>query len=337
MKIWITGICGFLGSRLAEVLMARGHVVGGNDAWLCNAVEQVPTGVYFKGFRCQDWWKFTHYWDEKEAGSFGKPDVLVHCAATAHEGLSVFSPSFITHNIYAASIDTFTAAIGSGVKKIINMSSMARYGNIEAPFKESDTPNPVDPYGVAKLAAERTLTILAKAHGIKHTNLIPHNLVGRGQRYKDPFRNVLSIMINRVKQGKPVIVYGDGEQRRCFSPVEDALDCLVKVIEEDFDGETINIGPDGDGNTINELAQMVFDACGVNTGITYMPDRPCEVKVALCSSDKARALLGYKEKSSLKECIAQMVDYIQPTEFSYNLPIEIKTERTPRTWTERLM
>lgn len=337
MKIWITGISGFLGSHLARVLIDRGHTVGGNDSLICGDYENVPAGAYFKHFKCQDREKFRFYWQTTDKDAFGVPDVLVHCAATAHEGLSVFAPHFITENIFEASTATFSAAIGCGVKKIINMSSMARYGAERTPFTEETRPNPVDPYGIAKLAAERVLAVLCRQHGVRHTNLVPHNIIGVGQRYVDPYRNVASIMINRVKQGKPVVIYGDGAQRRCFSPIDDVLDCIVRTVEQDFDGETINIGPDGKGITINELADMVFDVCGVNTGIEYFPDRPCEVKTALCSSDKARRLLGYREIKPVRECLAEMAAAIQPKEFDYKLPLEIITDRTPKTWLNKLI
>jgi len=339
MKIWITGVCGFLGYNLSQELIARGHTVGGNDSYICGMFN-IPPNVYFKSFRCQDKYRFIDYWGDKTdkgRDGFGVPDVLIHCAATAHEGLSVFSPHFVTENIFEASVATFTAAISSGVKKIINMSSMARYGKITPPFKETDLPNPVDPYGVAKLAAEKILQILCKQHDVKYTNLIPHNIIGIGQRYTDPFRNVASIMINRVKQGKPIIIYGDGEQRRCFSPIQDVMHCIVKTVEEDFNGETINIGPDGDGITINRLAEIVFDICNVNTGIERFNDRPCEVKVALCSSDKARELLGYKPFYDLKTCLKEMADTIAPSEFLYKFPLEIKNEKTPQTWMKKLI
>lgn len=336
MKIWITGIAGFLGSHIADAMLKRGHVVGGNDNMIGGSLSNVLGEVYFKGFDCRDnnHMSFKHHWQKDY---FGVPDVVVHCAATAHEGLSVFSPHFITKNIFEASVSTFSSSIACGVGKIINMSSMARYGDIKPPFMETDIPNPVDPYGIAKLAAEKVLAVLSETHGVKYTNLVPHNIIGIRQNYTDPFRNVASIMINRVKQGLPVIIYGDGSQRRCFSPIDDVIMCMIDAIENDYHGETINIGPDGDGVTINDLADMVFDVCGKNTGKQFFPDRPCEVKVALCSSDKARKLLGYKEKKNLMGCLREMADAIDPLPFNYKLPLEIINDKTPKTWKDKLI
>ena len=94
---------------------------------------------------------------------------------------------------------------------------MARYGNQKAPFTEEMTPKPEDPYGIAKVAAEDTLKLLSEVHGLNYNIAVPHNIVGPNQKYDDPYRNVMSIFINRNLQGKPSIIYGDGMQQRCFS------------------------------------------------------------------------------------------------------------------------
>ena len=94
------------------------------------------------------------------------------------------------------SVSTFTAAIRNKVKRIVFCSSMARYGDIKTPFKESDVCNPVDPYGVTKLAAENILKILCETHNLEYNIAIPHNIIGPKQKYDDPFRNVASIMTN---------------------------------------------------------------------------------------------------------------------------------------------
>jgi len=342
MKIWITGIAGFLGSHLADELISLGHEVGGNDNFICGDADNIPTKVsQFNGIDCC-------YYDGMltEFNRF-KPEVIVHCAATAHEGLSSFSPSFITKNIYEASVATFSAAIASGVKRIVYMSSMSRYGDghydnecdckLGPPFYEHYDPNPVDPYAIAKVAAEDTLKVLCKTHGVNYAILVPHNIIGIRQRSIDPYRNVAAIMVNRCKSGKPPIVYGDGSQVRSFSPVRDCLGSMVKAIEGSADGEIVNIGPDSGEITILELAHKIMDLTNFSGAPIYVPGRPNEVKDAYCSSDKARRLLGYEPKQSIDDCLKEMVDYIQPMPFVYDFPLEIVTERTPKTWKDRLI
>jgi UDP-glucose 4-epimerase len=331
MKIWITGVGGFLGSHLAEALLKDGHSIGGNDNLICGSRQNVPDNVEFVYTDCCDQ-KLMRYFLEKF-----KPEVIVHCAATAHEGLSSFSPSFITRNIYEASVATFSAAIASGVKRIVYMSSMSRYGDQEPPFVEEMKPKPVDPYGVAKVAAEQTLKILCETHGVNYAIAVPHNIIGIRQRSCDPYRNVASIMINRCKQGKPPIVYGDGEQTRCFSPVKDCIPSLLKMINGEADGHVVNIGPDKGEITIRELAETVCLYTGCLDAPVHMDGRPNEVRDAYCSSHKVRTLLDYKPQQTIHECLKEMVDAIEPSPFIYDFPIEIQTERTPKTWTEKLM
>ena len=121
-------------------------------------------------------------------------DVVIHAAAYAHESLSVFT-SFDFKNIIDGSTSVFSAAIQNKVKRIVFCSSMARYGNIPEPFKESDTPNPVDPYGISKLAAEKILINLCKTYDVEYNIAVPHNIIGPRQKYDDPFRNVVSIIL----------------------------------------------------------------------------------------------------------------------------------------------
>ncbi len=339
MKIWITGIAGFLGGHLNDALSSMGHEVFGNDNLLCSSGN--PDN--FVNIDCCD------YGSMYSAIKDWNTDVLIHCAATAHEGLSNFSPSFITRNIYEASVATFSAAIAAGVKRIIFMSSMARYGNgsylmgttqwVGSPFREGHITNPIDSYGIAKVAAEQTLISLCKLHNVEYVTAVPHNIIGPRQRYNDPFRNVASIMINRALQGKPIFVYGDGQQKRCFSPIGDCLDSLVKMIDEPINGEVINIGPDGGEITVLELAEMIRDLTGGLSEIQHLPDRPNEVKNAWCSSDKVRKLLGFKPKQPLRECLAEMVIYIKEhgtKEFDYDFPLEI-LKNCPKVWVEKLL
>ena len=121
--------------------------------------------------------------------------------------MSVFSPYEITKNNYLASVSIFSAAINEKVKRIIFCSSMARYGGQQTPFTEDMKPNPVDPYAISKVAAENVLINLCELNNVEYVIAVPHNIIGPRQRYDDPFRNVVSIMLNRMLQGKAPIIY----------------------------------------------------------------------------------------------------------------------------------
>lgn len=336
-RVFITGIAGFLGSHLARSMLAAGHEVRGVDTLIGGDPDNVPKAAKWWKVDCCD--RRNLLWHMQE---FAKPDIVYHCAALAYEGLSVFSPSTVVDSIIGASTSVFSAAITCKVKRIVHCSSMARYGAAVPPFREDSTvPVPQDPYGVAKLAAEQMLQTLCRVHGVEHVIAVPHNIIGPGQKYDDPFRNVASIMLNRMMfQGKHPIVYGDGMQKRCFSYIDDCLSCLTKMaFDEGLSGEVINIGPDEQLVTINELVAVINDVLGTDFVPQYVPGRPQEVRHAECSSDKARALLNYHTSTTLRTGIEKMAVAMRrtgPRPFNYHLPIEIVSPKTPKTWTDRL-
>lgn len=148
-------------------------------------------------------------------------------------------------------------------------------------------------------------------------------------------------MINRMLQGKQPIIYGDGEQKRCFSFIGDVIDCLDEAIMHDgYNGEIFNVGPDEEFVTINVLAETIAKYLDFRLAPIYVPQRPNEVKYAMCSSDKARKYFNYSTKTSFEEGIKEMVSEMRkvgPQEFVYNYEIEIANEHTPRTWVKRLI
>jgi UDP-glucose 4-epimerase len=202
-------------------------------------------------------------------------------------------------------------------------------------------PKPVDPYGIAKVAGEDVLKALSETHGMEWNIAVPHNIVGPRQRYDDPFRNVMSIMINRNLQGKPAIIYGDGMQTRCFSYIADCVDCLERMsLDSAIVNEIINIGPDEGTITIKELASLVANETGINTAPIHMDDRPREVKHAMCSADKARQLLDYETTIDIKTAVIRTTEYIRRRgvkPFDYTYPLEIVNDKTPKTWKDKLI
>ncbi len=333
MKVFITGIAGFLGSHLAERLMSMGHEVVGCDSLLGGELVNVPPECEFYQYDCRDFNAMLKVMRGCE--------LIYHCAATAYEGLSVFSPSMVMDNIVTGSVSVFSAAIANGGRRIVLCSSMARYGTNDVPFMESFTPRPQDPYGIAKVAAEQTLVNLAAVHDVEYAIAVPHNIIGARQKFDDPYRNVASIMANLMLQGRQPYIYGDGEQTRCFSHVEDCISCLLTMgLTERGIGEVVNIGPDEDFVSINSLFCKLRSITDFDCQAIHVPDRPQEVKNAVCSANKARDLLGYHTTRSLDIGLHDIVDYIRaigPRRFRYHLDIEIRNHRTPRTWTERLM
>ncbi len=333
MRVFVTGIAGFLGSHLAERLLTMGHEIVGCDSLLGGELINVPPEAEFYQYDCRDF--------NAMVKVVRRCELVYHCAATAYEGLSVFSPAMVMDNIVTGSVSVFSAAIANGARRIVLCSSMARYGTNEVPFLESYAPRPQDPYGIAKVAAEQALVNLANVHGIEYAIAVPHNIIGARQKFDDPYRNVASIIANLMLQGRRPFIYGDGEQKRCFSHVEDCITCLLAMgLTSSGVGEVVNIGPDEEFVSINQLFQKLKTITGSESQAIHVTDRPQEVKNAVCSASKARDLLGYCTTRTLDAGLNDIVNYIRtvgPRKFRYHLDIEIRNHRTPRTWTERLM
>jgi UDP-glucose 4-epimerase len=325
MRIFITGVAGLLGSRLAEKLTD----VAGCDNLSAGSRDNVPSHVDFFDMDCK-----SPLLREKLL----RTDVIYHCAAHPHEGLSVFSPHTICSSIFETSVAVFSAAVAAGVKRVIFMSSMSRYGDNPLPFHENQKPAPRDPYAIAKVAAEDVLRNLCEAHGMEYVIAVPHNIVGRNQKYNDPFRNVCAIMANRMLLGKRPIVYGDGSQTRCFSDAADVVPSLLKMMDCPS-GSVYNVGPDEHVVSIEEMGKLLAEIIGVTWNPIRLADRPMEVAHAVCSSNKIRDEFDYQTTKTLRETLTELVDYIKvrgPKEFDYYLPIEIVNRKTPKFWTKEI-
>ena len=332
MKIFVTGIAGLLGSNIARRL-TKDNEISGCDTFIGGLRDNVPD-CNFHEIDILNTKALTKAMDNCE--------LVIHTAALPYEGLSVFSPAIVTQNIVGGTVSTASAALANYVDMFINFSSMARYGNQEPPFTEDMPTLPQDPYGLAKVQAEEHLALLYKLHGLKYITIVPHNVVGVGQRYMDPYRNVVAIMINRLKQAKKIIIYGDGEQKRSFSNVMDCVDAIERIIESkrDLTEEIYNIGPDDNEISIKELAQKIGHYCEKYPHFDYYPERPAEVKNAWCSSEKIKHDFNYNTKVTLDQTIHEMCNWIDrrgPEEFDYALDLEFITEETPKTWVERLI
>lgn len=334
MKIFVTGIAGFLGAHIAREAIDRGWEVTGIDSML-SAVDDTLEGAEWKRTDCRD--------ADSYADLIHDVDVVYHCAAAPYEGLSVFSPQIVFENTLLSTVGLLRASVNAGARRFIFASSMSRYGHGAPPFTEETSSVPVDPYGVAKVSAENAVKNICDLHGLEWVIAVPHNVYGPGQRYWDPYRNVPAIMVNRVLQGKPPVVYGNGSQRRSLSYVADVSVPMIAMADHPHaPGEIFNVGPGGAGVTIAELAEKIIRLANVDFDPEYYPDRPSEVRYAFCSDEKTRNVLGYECQWTLEAGLEKLIAYIAekgPRPFDYHLPLEITNTplQTPRTWTERLM
>lgn len=336
MRVFVTGVAGLVGSAIAREALSAGWEVHGIDSMLAGEQDNVPAGVKWNVVRCEEPVLYRHL----IAGA----DVVYHCAAAPYEGLSVFSPQVVYQNTLMSTVGVLRASAVAGVRRFIFCSSMSRYGAQGIPFTEDMPVAPEDPYAHAKVASENIVRNMCALHDMEYVIAVPHNIYGPGQRYYDPFRNVAGIMINRILLGRSPVVYGSGEQVRCLSYIDDCTGPLLKLATADVAGEVFNIGPDADeAITVNGLVNLIrflLRKSPADCPVEYFPARPAEVFRAVCSAEKSKKRLGYSPRVELDKGLLKYIEWIRERgarEFEYHLDVEIQSDATPKTWTERLM
>ena len=327
MRILVTGGAGFIGSHLVDKLIESGHSVSIIDDLSGGKRDNINPKANFYKVDLRDVKK-----SEKIIQKI-KPEIVFHLAANAAENKAQFSPIDITSRNWNAFINTLVPGLKSGMKRIVITSSIAVYGSLQTPFKETDKPEPEDLYGVSKLAIEKALKILSKVHKFEYVITRPHNCYGPRQNMNDPYRNVVTIFMNSLLKGKPYYIYGDGNQRRCFSYIDDVVEAIYKCGFGKFNGMIFNIGADKD-YSINELSDAIQKVTNINIKPIYVAERPQEVKVAVSDHTQAKKYLGYKDKTNLLEGIKLTWEYAKslgPQEYTYD-EVEIDSPLLPNNW-----
>jgi len=303
MKVLITGVGGLLGSKLADWIIANNLAeVYGIDDLSGGYIENINKNVNF-------YQKNLVYEDEFFKSFFkeNKFDYVFHFAAYAAEGLSPFIRKYNYENNLIATTKLINLSIENSIKRFVFTSTMAVYGNAEIPFKESYIPAPIDPYGVAKYACEMDIKCAGEQHGMDWCIFRPHNVYGPNQNLWDKYRNVLGIWMYQLLNDQPITIYGDGNQTRSFSYIDDCLPYFWKgAVDKNASKEIFNIGGN-DFICLNDASDILIDIVGKGTK-KYLEERH-EVKHAWVSHDKIKKLLNYKSTTNLKEGLQQMWDW----------------------------
>lgn len=302
MKILITGVAGLLGSRLADWIVTNQPNVEiiGIDDLSGGYIENVHPNVNFFNVDCKS---------DKLSDIFEKtnPDYVYHFAAYAAEGLSPFIRKYNYENNLVATVNVVNQCIKYNVKRIVFTSSMAVYGNGAPPFDENDVPNPIDPYGIAKYACEMDIKVAGEQHNLDWCIIRPHNFYGIKQNIWDKYRNVLGIWMYQHLNGEPMTIFGDGEQKRAFSYIDDCLDGLWKSSQQkNCSKEIINLGG-SKYYTINEANKVLREV--IKDGKVVYKEERHEVKNAHPTYQKSIDLLGFSDKTTLHDGLNHMWEW----------------------------
>lgn len=329
-KVLVTGGAGFIGSHVSEQLLIHGYEVFVLDDLSGGFEDNLVPGVRFIKGSITDPLLINKLFEEE------KFDYVYHLAAYAAEGLSHFIKRFNYTNNLIGSINLINAAINYGIKCFVFTSSIAVYGaSPKLPMSEEDIPRPEDPYGIAKLAVEQELRVSHEMFGLNYIIFRPHNVYGERQNIGDRYRNVVGIFMNQILQGKPMTIFGDGNQTRAFSYIKDIAPIMAEAVQTPAAfNQVFNIGAD-QPYSVNELAFAVARAMGVPSDIHYLPPRN-EVKDAYSTHEKIELVFGKRPATSLEDGLGAMAAWVkifgsrQSQKFNN---IEI-TKNLPSVWLE---
>jgi UDP-glucose 4-epimerase len=302
MHSLITGGAGFIGSHVARHCLALGHDVTVLDDLSGGFADQVPTGARFVQGSVTDADLVSRLFAEHRF------TYVYHLAAYAAEGLSHFIRRFNYTNNLIGSVNLTNEAVKHEVKCFVFTSSIAVYGANQLPMHEGLTPQPEDPYGIAKYAVELDLRAAHEMFGLNSIIFRPHNVYGENQNIGDRYRNVIGIFMNQIMQGQPMTVFGDGQQTRAFSYIDDVAPTIANSVNVPAAyNEVFNIGAD-QPYTVNYLAEVVAQAFGVKPEIRYLPARN-EVVDAYSDHSKARRIFGQSRAIPLEKGVARMAQW----------------------------
>lgn len=286
-KILVTGAAGFIGSHVAEALVRSGYQVIALDDLSGGFIENIPQGATFVQGSITDHVLVDQLFSEHRFS------YVFHLAAYAAEGLSHFIKRFNYENNLIGSVNLINASVNSGtVECFVFTSSIAVYGRNQVPMVESLVPQPEDPYGIAKFAVEQDLHEARELFGLNHVIFRPHNVYGERQNIGDPYRNVIGIFMRQILQGLPLTVFGDGQQMRAFSYIDDVAPIIAACIERPNSwNQVFNIGADQPW-TVLDLAQRVCLSMGQAKPNVFHAEARNEVQIAYSSHDKVKQFFG---------------------------------------------
>lgn len=298
-NILVTGGAGFMGSHVADSLSALGHQVWVLDNLSGGFRENVPAHATFVEGSVLDEVLLQKLFAQHNF------QFIFHLAAYAAEALSHFIKRFNYMNNLIGSVNLINLSILHQVKCFVFTSSIAVYGKNQNPMTEAMRPEPEDPYGIAKFAVEQELEASRRMFGLNYIIFRPHNVYGERQNIGDKYRNVVAIFMNQIMQGKPMTIFGDGNQKRAFSYIGDITPVIAGSIEiPEAYNQVFNIGADVP-YTVNHLAHEVARAFGVAPKMQHLDPRN-EVYEAFSKHSKARTLFKADATVSLTAGIKRM-------------------------------
>jgi UDP-glucose 4-epimerase len=306
MRVLVTGGAGFIGSNIVRALLARGDDVRvldnfstGSRANLSGLEQDVDL---VEG-------DLRSY--ERVHAAVRGTEVVFHEGALPSVPRSVQDPLTTTAVNVEGTLNVLLAARDEGVRRIVNASSSSVYGNAgELPKVESQAPDPISPYAVAKLAAERFCTSFSRVYAMESVSLRYFNVFGPRQDPASQYAAVVPRFIRAIAAGEAVTIYGDGEQSRDFTYVDNVVGAnLLAADAAEARGEILNVATGG-SITVNSLADAIGTLLGQPVEKVFEPARKADVRASWAALDEARRVLGYEPQVPFEEGLRRTADHL---------------------------
>lgn len=302
-KILVTGCAGFIGGHTVDRLVRDGRDVVGLDNFSTgrqsNMAESWGKFAFLEGSVCDP--------AAVRAALEGVTRVI-HLAAVPSVPRSVENPMESAEASVIGTVTLLTEARRAGVRRIVQAASSSAYGDSPLlPREESQAPRPMSPYAVAKLAQEYYLSAFSKCYGMDGISLRYFNIFGPRQNPESKYAAVIPKFIKTMRAGGRPVIFGDGEQTRDFTYIENAVEANVRAAFADgtFGGVTVNIGAGG-SNSLNTLVARLNEFLGTNITPEYRNPRPGDVRDSRASIEKATRLFGYRPSVDFAEGLRRM-------------------------------
>lgn len=312
MNTLLTGGAGFIGSNLVEELLREDHRVTVLD----NFDPYYSLGLKHRNIdTCRNANDSQFEFIEgsirnkelvRELIANRDIDIIFHKAAKAGVRSSVEQPKVYNENNVGGLLTVLNAAAEHGVDRFVNASSSSVYGVPEyLPYDEKHPTHPKSPYAVTKLSAEHYCNIYNDLHNLATVNLRYFTVYGPRMRPNMAISNFVSRCLN----DEPPIIYGDGNQTRDFTFVNDVVQANVALLDTDAaDGETMNIGS-SDNISIRELAEHVVEETGANVEIIHKREQDADARHTHADVSKARDLIGYEPEVNIRQGVSAFIDW----------------------------